>query len=292
MVSGHHHLRKGKPLQKAARRRKLIGTGPLGQIAAHHEGIGLLAPDPRADGRVEGIEVGRPKMDIRNMKQPNVHSILQNGTLWITGTDTGVGKTAVSAALALTAFDAGLDWRYFKPAETGADYDSDFVAKATGEPGRVISGYQFQAPLAPLFAAETVQAVVSPSRLDKLISDLREARPLLVEGPGGALTPYAEGVNGAALAVRWKLTALVVAENRLGCLNHLLLTLEALERRGIPVAGVVFNDLDRASKSLANPDYFRRLSEVPVLAWLPPLTGGKKPSAAWWHEGEARANRP
>ena len=64
VVSGHHHPRKREPLQKAARRRKLIGTGPLGQIAAYHEDIGLLAPDPRANGRVEGIEMGRPKVDI------------------------------------------------------------------------------------------------------------------------------------------------------------------------------------------------------------------------------------
>lgn len=219
----------------------------------------------------------------------HVDLLLQKG-FFVTGTDTGVGKTAVCVALARVAAERGRPWQYFKPAESGQPSDSARVAAATGNHARVTVGCRFSAALAPQYAAEVAGRTIETSNLDGLFRSFHDAQPLIVEGAGGLLTPYAPGLSAADLAMRWHLPVLIVAANRLGCLNHTLLTIEAIQRRGLTTLGIVFNDLSENEAIARNPFDFTRLSDVPILAWTRPL-GQTNPSAAWWYEAIERARR-
>lgn len=229
------------------------------------------------------------------MQKARHQNILHRSSFFVTGTDTEVGKTFVSGALACAAEQRGLEWHYFKPAESGArgaDADSGRVAAWTQRPARVSVGYQLDTPLAPWFASEEDQQPLSVQRLDDLIGQHRDCQPLIVEGAGGILTPYTPVTTALDLAVRWQLPTVIVVANRLGCLNHTLLTIHALTHAGIEIAGVIFNDtgFPAGLSHSRNPADFLRLSATPLLAWLPYLGEGGAPSAQWWEEGVARAN--
>ena len=206
------------------------------------------------------------------------------------GTDTDAGKTLVCGALALAAEAEGRAWRYYKPAESGgAPFDTDHIARWTRRPASVSFGYRFQAPLAPWFAAELEGASFDMNHLQRQFEAGTDGDPFIVEGAGGVFTPYAAGVSTMDLALRWRLPVLLVTANRLGCLNHALLSLEALAARDISVAGCVFVDLGADDSMSRNVSDFSRLSSVPVVSWLRRLQPGEAPSAAWWREGVARA---
>jgi len=180
--------------------------------------------------------------------------------VFVTGTDTGIGKTLVSAWLTH-------HWRaeYWKPIQTGAldDSDSDTVAKLA--PGAVIHppAYVFQAPLSPHEAARREGARIELSGLQPPTP----LGPLVVEGAGGIMVP----LNEVALTVDFmealNLPAVIVARSGLGTLNHTLLTLDALRRRHIPVLGVVLN----GQKNPANRQAIEHFGAVEVLAEIQPL---------------------
>ncbi|MFF5175824.1 dethiobiotin synthase [Micromonospora sp. NPDC000089] len=170
------------------------------------------------------------------------------GVVLVTGTDTEVGKTVVTAAVAAAAQAAGLRVAVIKPGQTGT---------ATGEPGDVDSVQRLAAPptgrtlasypdpLAPLAAARVAE--LEPLELYTAVDAIREEADrhdlVLVEGAGGLLVPMGLRPSGepwtvADLAVSLGAPAVVVARAGLGTLNHTALTLEALERRAVP-AGVV-----------------------------------------------------
>lgn len=208
----------------------------------------------------------------------------------MTGTDTEIGKTHVCAALAAAAEAEGRPWRYLKPAESGGGAsDAAFVGACAGRPERAEAVYRLDAPLAPWFAAEAAGVAIDPAEVARRAAALAGAQPLIVEGAGGLLAPYGERLSGADLAAKLGLPLVVVVGNRLGCLNHALLTVEAAERRGLRVLGCVFNDLGGDGSVARNVGDFRRLSTIPVHAWLRRLAPGELPSAAWWREGERRA---
>jgi dethiobiotin synthetase len=150
---------------------------------------------------------------------------------FVTGTDTGVGKTVVSTLLAV-----GRKAHYWKPIQTGCreGRDADFVAKFLGREKVLAEAYAFAEPLSPHWAAEEEGAEIELARL---------ARPLppgtIIEGAGGALVPVRPGMLMVDLILALGAPALVVASTRLGTINHTLLTLEALRARGIEIAGVV-----------------------------------------------------
>jgi dethiobiotin synthetase/malonyl-CoA O-methyltransferase len=180
--------------------------------------------------------------------------------VFVTGTDTGIGKSLVSAWLTH-------HWRaeYWKPIQTGAqdDSDSDTVAKLA--PGAVIHppAYVFQAPLSPHEAARREGARIELSGLQPPTP----LGPLVVEGAGGIMVP----LNEVALTVDFmealNLPAVIVARSGLGTLNHTLLTLDALRRRHIPVLGVVLN----GQKNPANRQAIEHFGAVEVLAEIQPL---------------------
>jgi dethiobiotin synthase len=154
--------------------------------------------------------------------------------LFVTGTDTGVGKTVLSAALLLRYPEA----RYWKPIQTGtrddtAD-DTTEVRRLSG--GQVITeGIRLPDPVSPHLAAQRVEMSID---LDPLVNQVR-ATPLIVEGAGGVLVPVNDSQTMADLMVLLGLPVIVAARTTLGTINHTLLTIEALRARALRVAGVV-----------------------------------------------------
>jgi dethiobiotin synthetase len=171
------------------------------------------------------------------------------GPVLVTGTDTGVGKTVVTAAIAACAGSAGLRVAVLKPAQTGvaANEPTDVVEVVRlAAPASAATLAEFPDPLAPLVAAG--QAGLPPVPLDEVVEAVREEAKnhdlVLVEGAGGLLVPMGVRPSGepwtvADLAVLAGMPAVVVARAGLGTLNHTALTLEALQRRSVPACVVI-----------------------------------------------------
>ena len=213
--------------------------------------------------------------------------------LLVTGTDTGVGKTVVSAGLIAWLNAAGIAARGWKPVESGtADHGGRPVdaallhaAAGLGPDEELPVLYPLPEPLAPVLAARRQGVALVPSVLD-IGFEAASADVLVVEGVGGVLVEVAEGLFVADLPARWGIPALVVAANRLGVLSHTLLTVEALQSRGARVLGVVLNTVHEGPPSLAeetNRDELERLlpGGVPVLGCVPwiPASRRQDPSA-------------
>jgi dethiobiotin synthetase len=163
---------------------------------------------------------------------------------FVTGTDTGVGKTWVACRLAELARAKGLRCGVLKPAESGTGGDAAKLLKASGcpLPLSLVRPYAFKAPLAPAVAAAQEHRRLSLGRVLKAFKAVQEASDfMLVEGAGGLLVPYAPGLDGAGLAKALGLPLLIVARRGLGTINHSLLTLEAARRRGLKVAALVLS---------------------------------------------------
>jgi dethiobiotin synthetase len=172
--------------------------------------------------------------------------------LFVTGTDTGVGKTTISAALLRYARRHGLTPIPFKPAETGcapdpADARSLWRAAQPPVAESEVCLYAFRMPAAPAQAAAAEGSRIDLERIAERADRLAEQGDfLVVEGAGGLLVPYAEGVTGADLAKRLGLPLLVVARTALGTVNHTALTLREADRVGLPIAAVILNQTEAA----------------------------------------------
>ncbi len=198
--------------------------------------------------------------------------------LFVTGTDTGVGKTEVACALVRGWRARGLDVGAMKPAQSGHDVgersDAERLAEAAGggDPMELVCPYSFGPPLAPGVAARLAGASVSMARLLEAARALAARHAaLVVEGAGGLMTPLGERETFADLAVALGLPALVVARAGLGTVNHAALTCEALRRRGVEVVAVVLNRAGATDDASVpyNAAEIARLSGVRVLGPLP-----------------------
>lgn len=200
--------------------------------------------------------------------------------LIVTGTDTGVGKTVVTAALASCARQAGLDVAVGKPVQTGTlvgDDDLAEISRLAGLTGSVeLAGLaRYPLPLAPVAAAEHAGTAL-PSRaqlVDFVTALAAPGRLTLVEGAGGLLVELADGVTLRDLATDLQVSVLVVVGAELGTLNHTALTLEALATRRVPCAGLVIGSWpDRpGAVHTGNRTALARLA--PVRATLPADAG-------------------
>lgn len=167
--------------------------------------------------------------------------------LFVTGTDTGVGKTFVACALAHALRAAGRRVGVVKPVETGVTAepeDARRLAAAADDPSPLddVCPYRLRAPLAPAVAAAEEGVVVDVERIAALVA--RRARSvdvLLVEGAGGLLVPVAGTTTFLDLAVGLRLPLLVVAANRLGTVNHSALTARVAAGAGLAVVGFVLS---------------------------------------------------
>ena len=196
----------------------------------------------------------------------------------MTGTDTGVGKTVATAAIACALAAASRRVAVLKPAQTGVEPgqpgDAEFVLAALGSaqaPGSACV-YRLRAPAAPLVAAQAEGVVLDLGRIHDAYATLRESHDVvLLEGAGGLLVPLAEGASMADLAAALHLTVVVVARPGLGTINHTLLTLEAARARGLAVLGVIIAGWqppeDLATRT--NPALICALGQVSLLGVLP-----------------------
>ncbi len=165
--------------------------------------------------------------------------------LFITGTDTGVGKTWISAALARQAIESGLRVVYYKPVQTGTPKgeppeDAHFIQSVLGNQVQVACRYCFEPPVTPAVAdpEQTIQTGQILQDVDELAA---KADVLLVEGAGGLAVPVSPTLLMIDLIQSLNIPVVLVARSRLGTINHTLLSVEALQRRGIPIAGIVAN---------------------------------------------------
>jgi dethiobiotin synthetase len=215
--------------------------------------------------------------------------------VFVAGTDTGVGKTLVACGLAALLRESGYRVGVMKPVETGCEerdgklfpQDALYLKEASGceAPLEKICPYRFKDPLAPSVAAERSGAKIDIGHIEALYDELSSKHDItIVEGAGGLLVPILPHYTYADLARLLNLPLLVVAANRLGAINHLLLTLEHASCRGLPVLGYIFNRLD-AQPSLAadtNRGALLSLTAVPYLGEIPYIEGleAKRPSLA------------
>ncbi len=208
--------------------------------------------------------------------------------IFITGTDTGVGKTVVACAIARGLVARGLDVGVLKPAETGVGAEGPLDAQALREaagaddPLEVVCPQQFALPAAPTVAAAAESRPVDLDAMDAAFHALGERHEiLLVEGAGGLLVPATAKLCMADLAARWELPLVVAARAALGTINHTLLTLEALERRGLKLAGVVISHSggELSGADAANLVALRDALGSRLVGEIPPLAPGAQPDA-------------
>jgi dethiobiotin synthetase len=201
--------------------------------------------------------------------------------VFVTGTDTGCGKTAVACALARAARAAGLRVRVIKPIETGcasdAPADALALAEAAGDdaPLERLCPYRFALPAAPEVAAAAEGRTIELARIaDAFGLAAKDADLLIAEGAGGLLVPIAPGLDMADLAARLDLPLVVAARAALGTINHTRLTLEAAAARGLRVLGVAIS-----YTTAVHPPADQRNLEL-LLARLPAPFLGELPHGA------------
>jgi dethiobiotin synthetase len=195
--------------------------------------------------------------------------------LGVTGTDTGIGKTVVTCALAARARQLGRRVAAMKPMESGIDErpvsgggpasDADRLRAACGNVHdlSLVRPYVLTEPLAPMVAAQRAGIALSFSRLDQARAQLEAGHDLLlVEGAGGLLVPITRDVSYATFFARWSCELIIVAGNRLGVLNHVLLTVQVAAQAGLTVRGVVLSTLSDREPSVAEATNFEVLQQL------------------------------
>jgi dethiobiotin synthetase len=218
--------------------------------------------------------------------------------LFVTGTDTGVGKSVLAASICAALAESGEIVAAFKPAVTGTDEaagdwppDHELLAEATSagqRPGDV-TPYAFGPPLSPHLAAELAGTVIDPPVLVERARAAAASGLLVCEGVGGLLVPLTPGYLVRDLAVDLGLPVVVAARTGLGTINHTLLTVEAARAAGLRVAGVVMTPWPGRPEriELSNLETVTRLGGVQV-SGLPRTTperlaeaGAALPLADW-----------
>jgi dethiobiotin synthetase len=181
---------------------------------------------------------------------------------FVTGTDTGVGKTHITEALARCARVLGKKVFALKPIETGCEHvggrlagsDMEALCKAAGDwqQGELRGVYCLRNPVAPLVAARAERVEIDLRRIDEVLGQgSGQADVTLVEGAGGWRVPITDKVDMGALAKRINLPVVIVARATLGTINHSLLTIEAVEREGCKVAALVLSRRPEDSRDFA-----------------------------------------
>ncbi|MDB5973226.1 MAG: bioD [Hydrocarboniphaga sp.] len=204
-------------------------------------------------------------------------------TLFVTGTDTGVGKTHVGAMLLAAARRRGIRACGFKPVASGCERDAcgelrneDALAlqaaAGTAEPYDAINPYAFEPPLAPHIAARQAGRIIELGRLDQALDALQSRYDwLLVEGAGGWQVPLNDEASFADWVAARGWPVLMVVAMRLGCINHALLTADAIRHRGLHLAGWVANELPPSQPALDdNIHTLEQRLDAPLLGHLLP----------------------
>lgn len=191
-----------------------------------------------------------------------------SATFVIAGTDTNVGKTVFSAALA-----GALGARYWKPIQSGLDgeTDADAVRRLGGLGAEAIlpSVHMLRTPASPHIAARIDGVDIRRPELDFPAAD----GPLVVETAGGVMVPLSSHLLQIDVLASWQRPVILCARTALGTINHSLLTLEALRRRRVPVHGVAFigDPEPEVERTIVDLGHTRRLGRLPLIS---PLDAG------------------
>lgn len=202
--------------------------------------------------------------------------------VFITGTDTGVGKTVVAGGLAAVLRRRGVSVGVMKPFATGCEWedgelvseDARFLRACAGidDPLTAINPVRLREPLAPAVAAERSGMIIDLDIVREAFEGLcRRYAFVVVEGAGGIAVPVTDDALVADLRAIFPLPMWVVARRCLGTINHTVMTVEFARTRGWDVAGIVLNGSDGDEDGIAertNPDVVARLTNVPVLGSL------------------------
>jgi dethiobiotin synthetase len=211
--------------------------------------------------------------------------------LFITGTDTDVGKTLVAAAIANWFVRRGIRTAVCKPLATGCvrrreglvSEDAEFLAQHADAKFSLntICPQRFAEPLAPAIAAKRAGQKIEWNAIDTAIQTMSsQSDVLIVEGIGGILVPVDHQLTVADMAKWLGLPTVIVARAGLGTINHTLLTVAALRQAAVPIAGVVINRFPAGTPSAAeetNPPAIEKWGKVPVLCFVPQFTGSAIP---------------
>jgi dethiobiotin synthetase len=183
----------------------------------------------------------------------------------VTGTDTGLGKTVLAAALA-----GALDGFYWKPIQAGLDEETDrnTVQRLSGlSQDRLLpEAYRLKTPASPHLAARIDGIAIDPDAL--ALPDVN--RPLVVEGAGGLMVPLTENVTYIDVMARWRAPVVLCTRTTLGTINHSLLSIEALRARNVPLLGVAFigDENMESERIICGMGRVQRLGRLPHLAPL------------------------
>ena len=200
---------------------------------------------------------------------------------FVTGTDTGVGKTLVACALLRAFTHSGLRTVGMKPVATGCrtdvpdhaneDVAALIAASSVPAPIDLINPYCFKLPIAPHLAAQQAGNCISATRIRECYLSLaRLADRVVVEGAGGLLVPMNRSEDFGDLVRILDISVVLVVGMRLGCLNHALLTAEAIRSRGLAFAGWVANRIDSAMPFFDdNVEFLKQELSVPLLGVMP-----------------------
>jgi len=206
--------------------------------------------------------------------------------VFITGTDTGIGKTIISATLLCALKSKGVDAIYMKPVQTGClkkpggliAPDLEFVLSVseflpTEKERKLMAPYRFRRSCSPHLAAALERRNISLSKIMKAFDELKSRHEfVIVEGAGGILTPLARQLSMLDLMKALSLPVIVVARPGLGTINHTLLTLRELRRAKLNVLGIVINYAVKTSLSFIEKDNLQtieRLGNTRIIAELP-----------------------
>ncbi|MEO5356503.1 MAG: dethiobiotin synthase [Nitrospirae bacterium YQR-1] len=200
---------------------------------------------------------------------------------FITGTDTGAGKTVITAIIALGLMDRSFNVTVRKPIETGCRLEQGLLIPEDGgfykdvlrlnDSIDDITSVRFKEPLCPMAASEIEKKDIPLKKLITALTNVDKSTVLLVEGVGGVMAPLKKNFLIADLILELSLPVIVVAENRLGAINHTLLTIDFLKYRKINTAGIIINHTSDTD-SLAhrtNPGVIAELSKTPIIGTVP-----------------------
>lgn len=203
--------------------------------------------------------------------------------IFITGTDTGVGKTVVSAGLAMALKKRGMKVGVMKPVATGCFGDGRLISAdavylfeaAENEYAPLTSPVRFRNPVAPSIASIYEQKEIDLNTIRRAFRQLQKHYDyLIVEGIGGMLVPIKKNYLVANMIREMDLPIVIVSHVSLGAINHTLLTVDSALIRGFPIKGIIFNRAPLVNYSLAeltNPRAIHELTSLPVLGTLPDI---------------------
>lgn len=214
--------------------------------------------------------------------------------VFIAGTDTGVGKTRVAQALIQRGVAAGKRVAAMKPVSAGCVWTEEGwlnddvallrAASNVALPLALLNPYAFEPPIAPHLAAQKAGVEIDLARIESAYHEITaQSDEVIVEGVGGLLVPLNAKHSAADIILRLDLPVILVVGMRLGCLNHALLTVEAMAQHGIKLQAWVANQIDPNMREFdLNLASLKQRISAPLIAVFPHLTASEKTIFVTW----------